>query len=316
MQSEELEGRELEVRCDECGATLLVAEKLRATRCPYCTSTSVIERAPTEDRPVPTFVVPFTWGRERVEARLKRWIGNRGIFAPSAFKEAALEGLRGVYVPAWLYGAVGEAEYSASIGENYTRTETYTTTDSKGNTVTRTRVKTYTEWRSLTGRYEGWMVDFLVSASGGLRNEDLESLEPFDLRALKRYDPRALAGWIAEQATVDRAACMGDARAEASERLGQRLGRFMPGDSHRNLRYTADFKEETASLVLLPVWIGAARYGESGEQVRVLLNGLSGEIVGHVPKSGWKIALFVLGVVVVLLLLLGLAGFIFGGGLI
>ena len=263
---------------------------------------------------MPAFVVPFTWGRERVESRLKRWVGSRGVFAPAALKEAALEGLRGVYVPAWLYGAVGEADYSASIGEEYTRVETYTTTDSKGRTVARTRTKTYTEWRPLSGRYEGWLVDFLVSASEGLSNRDLQSLEPFDLRALRRYDPRALAGWLAEQATVDRAACMGDARSEASDRLGEKLSRFMPGDKHRSLRFSAEFREETASLVLLPVWIGTARYGKEGEQIRLLLNGHSGEVVGRVPKSPWKIALFILALVGVLAFVLSVIGAMSQGG--
>ena len=313
MESLEEKETEVEIRCDECGAVLVVAERLLATRCPYCASTSVVEHEQSSDRPRPTFIVPFTWGRERVEARLKRWVGSRGIFAPAAFKEAALEGLRGVYVPAWLYGAVGEADYSASIGENYTRVETYTMTNKDGLPVTRTRVKTYTEWRRLRGRYESWMVDFLVSASEGLNNEDLETLEPFDLRALKRYDRRALAGWIAEQASVDRAACMGDARSEAEERIGRELGGFMPGDSHRSLRYSTEFQEETASLVLLPVWIGSARYGPKQEQIRILLNGQSGEVVGRVPKSALKIALFLMGALALIALAVGLMVLASGG---
>ena len=309
MVTQEIEVLGHEIRCDECGAVLIVEEHLLTARCPYCASTSVVAREPTADRPRPTFIVPFTWSTDRVHERLKRWIGNRGMFAPTAFKEAALEGLRGVYVPAWLYGAVGEADYSVSIGENYTRVETYTTTDSKGNTVMHTRVVTYTEWRSLNGRYEGWMMDFLVSASEGLKNEELQSVEPFDLRGLRRYDPRLLAGWIAEESSVDRGTCMGDARGEARDRLGGKLAAFMPGDSHRNLRYTAEFSEETAALVLLPVWIGTARYGSKEKQVRVLLNGQTGEVVGRVPKSWWRILLFVLGLLVgVPLLFMGVVG--------
>jgi len=313
---ESVEAREVgvEIRCDECGAVLEVSERLLATRCPYCASTSIVEREPTVDRPRPTFLVPFTWGRERVEDRLKSWIGSQGMFAPTAFKEAALESLRGVYVPAWLYGAVGQTDFSASIGEDFTRVETYTTTDSKGNTVTNTRVVTYTEWRNLRGRHEAWMVDFLVSASEGLNNEDLELLEPFDMRALKRYDPRALAGWIAEQASVDRDACMGDARGEAEDRIGEGLGSFMPGDSYRNLRFASTFHEETASLVLLPVWIGTARYGSKEEKIRVLLNGQSGEVIGRVPKSSLKILGFILGLIVVGLLLFIVMKALFGGG--
>jgi DNA-directed RNA polymerase subunit RPC12/RpoP len=312
MEEQHTQEPEYEIRCAECGANLIVGEHLLTARCPYCASTSVVERERSSDRPRPTFIVPFTWGADRARDRIKRWIGNRGAFAPRAFREAAIEGLRGVYVPAWLYGAVGAADYSASIGENYTRVETYTTTDSKGNTVTRTRVRTYTEWRSLTGRYQGWMVDFLVSASEGLRNEELEAVEPFDLRGLRRYDPRLLAGWIAEEASVDRTACMGDARGEAETRLGRSISAFMPGDSHRNLRYAAEFSEETAALVLLPVWIGSARYGADEEQVRILMNGQSGEVVGSVPKSWMKILALVLAVLVGLpLLLMGCAS-VFG----
>jgi hypothetical protein len=104
---------------------------------------------------------------------------------------------------------------------------------------------------------------------------------------------------------------MGDARSEVTAQLGRKLEAFMPGDSHRNLRHTAEFLEETAALVLLPVWIGTARYGADEQRVRVLLNGQTGEVVGRVPKSWWKITLFVLALLVgVPLLCMGLVGVI------
>ena len=120
---------------------------------------------------------------------------------------------------------------------------------------------------------------------------------------------RLLAGWIAEESSVDRVACMGDARSEVKDRLGRKLAAFMPGDSHRRLRYTAEFSEETAALVLLPVWIGTARYGSKEKQVRVLLNGQTGEVVGQVPKSWWKITFLAL-LVGIPLLFMGFVGVI------
>ena len=44
-------------------------------------------------------------------------------------------------------------------------------------------------------------------------------------------------------------------------------------------------------LVLLPVWIAAVP-GPNGP-LRMLVNGQTGEVVGEVPRSGWKIALAV-----------------------
>ncbi|MDE0892243.1 MAG: hypothetical protein OSB14_08675 [Planctomycetota bacterium] len=310
-----LQSAELEIRCDECGASLVVKDSSLTARCPYCASTSLVEHALSADRPRPEFIIPFVWGMDRVRQKLRRWIGSSGLFVPSAFKAAALEELHGIYVPAWLYGAVGSADYSVSIGEDYQRVETYTTTDSKGRTVIRTRVRTYTEWRSLSGRYESWLMDLMVSASRGLVNADLESVEPFDLRAMKRYDPRLLAGWSAEGASLELDSCLAEARHEAEARLGQELSGFMPGDSYVDLSYSSEFSEETSSLVLLPVWIGVARYGSKGEQVRVLLNGQTGEVVGSVPKSWTKILLFAFGVLFALLALYSLSAGLLDGAL-
>ena len=163
---------------------------MRTTQCPYCASTAVVERPPSRDRPDPTFALGFVVDHERAARAVERWIRSRGLFARSDFKKAAIEFTRGVYLPAYLYGAIAHTEYSAQIGENYTTTETYTTTDSKGRMVVRTRTVTKTEWRSLEGSHSCYMLDVIVSASKAVANKDLEAIEPFDLRALERLLPR------------------------------------------------------------------------------------------------------------------------------
>jgi DNA-directed RNA polymerase subunit RPC12/RpoP len=130
---------QIEISCQACGSTLLLDSNLRTTVCPYCASPSVIERPPSANRPAPSFVVGFVVDHDRAASAVRDWINSSSIFARSDFKQAAPELTRGVYLPAYLYGAVADSNYSARIGENYTEIETYTTTDSKGNTVTRTR---------------------------------------------------------------------------------------------------------------------------------------------------------------------------------
>ena len=53
---------------------------------------------------------------------------------------------------------------AAEIGETYT--ETYTTTNAKGQRVTRTRTKT--EWRPLRGEWADYVNDVVVTASRGI----------------------------------------------------------------------------------------------------------------------------------------------------
>jgi hypothetical protein len=46
---------------------------------------------------------------------------------------------------------------------------------------------------------------------------------------------------------------------------------------------------ESYRLVLLPVWITSYRYKK--ESFPVAVNGQTGKVAGHVPRSGWQKAL-------------------------
>ena len=226
---------QIEISCQACGSTLLLDSHLRTTVCPYCASPSVIERPPSPNRPSPSFVVGFVVDHDRAAAAVRDWINSSSLFARSDFKQAAPELTRGVYLPAYLYGAIADSDYSARIGEDYTETETYTTTDSKGNSVTRTRTVTKTEYRSLSGHHSTYIVDFVVTASAGVTNAALEAVEPFDLRALRRYEPSFISGWLAEDPSRSQDDCFRLSHDESVEKVKQLLHDFMPGDSHRNL---------------------------------------------------------------------------------
>jgi hypothetical protein len=196
-------------------------------------------------------------------------------------------------------------EYRAEIGEHYTVVETYT--DSKGKTRTRTRTKT--EWRDLAGKWAAFVDDLVVTASQGLPNHELEAVEPFDLRALRRYTPKVISGWLAEDPSLPKAACLELARQEAQASVGQRLQGHMPGDSHRGLEWETRLRHEDLELLLLPVWVLAVRHAPDAPLVRMVLNGQTGRIHGRPPRSWIMIAGTVLGVIA-----LGLALYLVLGG--
>lgn len=280
---------QLTIGCESCGAALQVAPNERTALCPYCTSPSVVERPPAPDRPTPLFGVGFVLPREDAVARVRRWIRSRGIFTHSAFKKAPVENTRGVYLPAYLYGAVARADYRAEIGENYTVTET-----KRVNGKTVVRRKTKTEWRSLAGRYACYVRDVIVTASRGIPNVELEAIEPFDLRALKRYSAGLISGWISEEPSITVSDCFDLAREEARSTVGRLLARFMPGDKHRDLEASIRLEEEVLELLLLPVWVFAVKYHPEKPPVRILVNGQTGRVAGKPPLSTLKIVMAVL----------------------
>ncbi len=274
------------IACGQCGAELSV-DGVRTATCPYCASPNVVERPGAEDRPTAAFVVTFTGNASFAQRALDRWLGSRTLFADSALRHARVENLRGVYVPAYAYSAVATTHYTATIGEDYTETETYTDSDGKS----QTRSVTRTEHRPLAGEHVGYVTDVVVSASTGLSNDELEQLEPFDLRQTRRYSPALVAGWIAEEFSRSAADCEQLARGETSTLIGKQLHDFMPGDSHRDLVMQTTVTWETLDPIYVPVWMFALRYRADKPALRVAINGQTGKIHGDVPLAWWKIAL-------------------------
>lgn len=283
-----------EISCQSCGSKLLVESHMITAICPYCASPSVIQRPPSKNVPRPSFAIGFVIEQDRAIELVRQWIGRTSLFARSSFRRAAPELTRGVYLPAYLYGAVADSSYQAEIGENYTETETYTTTDSKGRRVTRTRTVTKTEWRSLQGQHSCYVLDVVVTASKGVANDALEAIEPFDLRALRRFTPSIITGWLAEEPSRTQDECFRFAHDETVAKVGQMLGNFMPGDSHQNLRYHTNVSQEVIDLVLFPVWSFAVRYDDSKPPIQILVNGQTGRVGGKVPISATKVSFAVL----------------------
>ena len=276
--------------CGHCGAGLLFAG-VRTETCPYCASPNFVERPPAANQPRPEFVVAFTGDASVARRKLDVWLGSRTWFADARIKRARVEDLRGVYLPAYLYSAVAHTEYTASIGEHYTEIETYETTDADGKKKTETRNVTRTEYRPLSGNHVGYVTDVIASASAGLAHRELQAIEPYDFLALRRYSPAVVAGWIAEEFSREPDDCRRASRGEAVDEVGQRLRRFLPGDSHSDLAWRTTVSWESLDPILVPVWVLAVRYRDDKPPRRVVINGQTGAIAGKVPLAWWKVSL-------------------------
>jgi hypothetical protein len=154
-----------------------------------------------------------------------------------------------------------------------------------GKRQTRTRRVKKHEWIPLRGEFDAYATDIVVSATRAIDNHELQRVEPFDLRELRRYAPGLVAGWIVEEATRDPGEALALAREELSAGVQARLGRFMPGEQHRNLESTTEVENESSSLTLFPIWVLALRYAEDQPPLRVLINGQTGKVGAEVPWS-------------------------------
>lgn len=290
------------LRCDACGAEILLHEERRSYICPFCESTYVLQVPASENRPQPEFVIGFAITSEQAEARFRAWISERSFFRPADLAFVQLEDrLRGVYLPFWHFAVTAESVWQATIGQHWYRTETVTSRGPDGKMRTTTRQVQETEWWPLQGRHHHYYSGYLVSAAKGLSQAEADSIRPFQLPALKRYDPSYLAGWQAEEASVSRDEALPVCTAEFEQQERRNIASFLPGDTHRALEVRTQFSNVTSDLCLLPLYLMNYRY--RGVAYRFLINGQTGKIVGRRPISSTRVAIAIaLGIGAVLLI--------------
>jgi hypothetical protein len=196
---------------------------------------------------------------------------------------------------------LAESFWQANIGEYWYRTETYTTRDSKGNLVTRTRRVRETEWWPLRGKHHHYYSGYLVSGSRGLSQRDADRIKPFQLPALKRYQPYFLAGWLSEEYSIARDDALAVCQQEFYRREQANAAAFLPGDTYGGLQVETQFSQVNSDLCLLPIYILSYRYKD--KLYRFLLNGQTGKMAGDKPVSWARIWLAVGGGVLLVCLL-------------
>jgi ribosomal protein S27E len=292
----------LEVQCGGCGTIVSFSPPEVAGDCPFCAAKIVAEPRVAHPMLAPEGVLPFRITQRQAADAIKAWLASRW-FAPNALVQLARQELAGsVYLPFWTYDAYTVSHYSGERGEYYWEAESYVDTDSQGRRVTRTRQVRRTRWYPASGTVTRWFDDILIAATQSVSRERLSKLEPWDVAELKPYQPAYLAGHKAQRYQLELGDGFEQAKAIMEPLIESDARRDIGGDEQRVNQIATAYSAITFKHLLLPVWISAYRFQDKVFQV--LVNARTGEVQGERPYSPWKIAGFV-----VLLVLVGLVLF-------
>jgi hypothetical protein len=208
--------------------------------------------------------------------------------------------LFGIYVPYWTYDSMTCTQYAGMRGDDYTETETYTATNSQGQSETRTRLVTRTVWSPVSGRVDHFFDDVLVCASKSLPEHLVDSLSPWDLKALAGFKLDYLAGFKTERYGVALGDGFNKARVIMDNTIRQLCCQDI-GGNHQNLTsVNTQHVGVTFKHLLLPIWLAAYRY--QNETYRILVNARTGRLVGTRPYSWVKIAALVAAILALLII--------------
>jgi DNA-directed RNA polymerase subunit RPC12/RpoP len=297
-----------EVKCQDCGAAIVVEAGAQTARCDYCGGKRIIE----EDLPPgvlqPESLLPFQFKPDDALEKFRKWLrGGDGFWGklwvrlvrPSALQQRAnVQDLHGTYVPFWTYDTNSHSAWTAQAGYYYYVTQTYR--DSQGRTQTRQVRKVRWVWTS--GQRRDHFDDWLVCASRHFLQGSLSALmrkiEPFPTQALVPFDGKYLAGFRAERYSLDLKYCWEVARGGIQGECRSRCASDVPGDTYRFLEVRTSFWGQSFKHVLLPVYTMAYRFKE--QPYNVLINGATSEVQGDAPLSWVKVTILIAVLVVLI----------------
>src|SRR6478672_2873497 len=286
------------VQCQSCKAVSVFDPERVGQNCGFCGSPSLVDYTEIKAPIRPQSLLPFKISEAQVREQIRRWYASKWL-APGRLKSRALvDRVRGVYIPYWTFDAKAVCPWEAEAGHYYYTTETYR--DNQGRT--QTRQVQHVRWEPASGLVEHFFDDEPVPGTRGVNPGLLRQIEPFMTNELVPYATSYLSGFVVEHYQV----VLLDAAKASEEAMVQKLRELcaaqIRGDTYRNLVIHPTFSARTFKHILVPVWLLTYTYGPKVYQL--LVNGHTGRMAGQYPKSPWKVAFLVIGIIIFVLILL------------
>ena len=260
--------------CNSCGAQVVTDKNTSATFCAFCGSPAIISQR-MSDEFSPDFILPFKYGKDEAIKKFFQWCKG-GRWTPYDFVSAKnIEKLTGLYVPFWLYDVDSDIDIIGEGVEEHSK--------SSGSTTT----VTTTYYKVRRHKLLSWS---RIPLDGAKRIDDrlMESIEPFDFKKLKKFDPAFMQGFFAERYDLT-----GD---DLKGRLLPRLKEYITEElkpTFRKYNKGMTVKRDNSVIyepkmyyALLPVWF--LHYNYNGKEYNFCMNGQTGEIAGVAPVSRLK----------------------------
>ena len=257
-----------EYTCDSCGAVMVCDGQLGATECPYCGNPAIMESVFTGMN-LPDGIIPFANDKKVAQEAMENYYKGKKLLPPGFVNSNRLEEIKGVYVPFWLF----DCDCNASGFYTATKERTFEENGSKFK-----ETKEYAVSRIAKMRYEK------VPADGAkeMRDEYMDSIEPFDYSKIIPYDPAYFSGYLAskydETADDVKPRVNGRIKNTSEEKLRESVTGY---DSVHADRVSVDIKQGKVTYCMLPVWMLTTRW--NGNAYTFAMNGQTGKVTGDLP---------------------------------
>lgn len=272
--------------CSSCGAEIVCDENTMATECVYCGNPTMIPKR-FDGMLKPDYVIPFKKTKAEAVEALKRFYSGKTLLPSEFTANNRVEAIQPMYVPFWLFDADIEAHGSFRAKK--------ISVISGGKEIIK-QISTFNAERGANMRFEKIPVD----GSKKMKDEYMDSIEPFNYKDLVPFSAAYLTGYLADKYDVDaeQSAARADQRVENSARevLRSTVKNYDVVDeqSHAVIKSGGE-----VSYALVPVWILTTRYKD--QPYTFMMNGQTGKVVGSLPYDSFKAFIYPAALAVVLI---------------
>ncbi len=291
------------IKCESCGATSTVNPSITADKCPFCATPFVLRNGSSSTIYKPEYLLPFGIDDQKAKGNFRNWL-KALWFAPAELANYAdrADRLNGMYLPFWTFDCETESNYQGERGIDSTRT--VTRTNSNGQSEQHSEI--ITNWNYVSGHVSNSFDDLLIEATTSLPKNILRALEPWDLKNVVAYNDQYLSGFRTETFQVDLRTAYVEAKSRMDSHITASVQQDIGGNRQRIQSVDTTYRNPKFKYVLLPVWISAYRF--QNKLYQFIINARTGEVQGQRPYSAGKIALAVIGGIILAMVLYWVIG--------
>ena len=274
-------------KCQNCGSSIVLNKLDITTSCPYCHTPYVLDRSTLPDL-VPDAVIPFRFDHHTAGQKFKNFAKSK-FYVNGKFKKDIPDNLIvGTYIPSFVFDAISTTQYSGTLY----REEVVET--SNGHT---TRSVPFHVSGTITVQHQ----NVLIESSTQLNQKDINGVLPFDYSQAYAFADDYILGYNVEYYNDSLAQSDQNAQPIYEQQIKRAiLRKYSQASSMGAMTLKKSFNNHTYSLYLMPVY--RFEYQFKKKPYITYMNGQTGKVNNNLPKSGTKITLTVLFVLLLILL--------------
>ena len=278
------------LKCESCGANMLLNKFETQKECPYCGNTSITESRKNKLMYIDS-IIPFSFSKVEALKKLKTHINTKFYVKKAVFTKATEKDIQGMYINTFVFDLLTDTSYSGVLSY----TETYK--DKDGKTTSKTSYKT------VNGNLEKLYNNITIEANSHIEQQDLLSIMPYEFDSAVDFKEDFMHGYLLEYEDKMFEECFKTAERIVKKYIEKDILNKYHCDNIVRLSANTTYLDNTYNYCLLPIYRVSAIYKD--KKYTALINGQSGKI-GKMPINVWRVLLTIFlscGLVVGIILL-------------